>query len=81
MWVRSGWEHVSPSRAPDKSRRLKHHGKEIVLRERHQPPPHSGLRDQMKNLLLGLPFWEAWRSYKKPGEELGSHHNGRTAFS
>ncbi len=45
--------------ATDRSR-LKHHGKEIVVRERHQRPRVRDCGTKWRiNLLLGLPFGEA----------------------
>ena len=43
--------------------------------------PRTGLRDQMENLLLGLPFEEANWPYEELGEELGSHQNRSTMLS
>ena len=34
----------------------------------------------MENLLLGVPFQEAWRAHEELGEEFGSHQNRSTAF-
>jgi hypothetical protein len=39
--------------------RSKHHGKEIVMRERHQWPRVQDCGVQMENVMLGLPLQEA----------------------
>jgi hypothetical protein len=43
--------------------------------------PRTGPRDQMENLLLGLPFQKANWSYQELGEELGSHQDRSTMLS
>jgi hypothetical protein len=43
--------------------------------------PSAGLGRQMENLLLGLPFGQAMRSYQDLDKKRGSDQNRSTAFS
>jgi hypothetical protein len=53
----------------------------VVVGARATPTaPSTGLRGQMANLLLGLPFQKAQWSNEELGKKFGSHQNRSTAF-
>jgi hypothetical protein len=57
---------VSRNRATHKSRRLKHHGKEIVVRERHQRPRVKDLGSKWKVF-----YWDYSSGKRCPHTKLG----------